>query len=187
MPEPIRRRASKVRRSILEATRDILAHQGVKKLSQTNVAKAAGVRQSHVTYYFPKRSDLVTALLEEHIQQMDGALADRGGVSEITAALDVIARDAARMRFFVGLIVECEQDEALRGLLTAHTRQFDGLVARYFGREPGDVDVGLFLNTLRGCGLMHLLHGGRGEIEAPHEIAGRFGLVLPPRPASEGG
>ncbi|MEM1178550.1 MAG: TetR/AcrR family transcriptional regulator [Acidobacteriota bacterium] len=179
MAEPTRRRRGSVRRSILDATEEVLARDGVKKLSQTHVAKAAGVRQSHLTYYFPKKSDLVVALLEEHIAQMDRALAGRDGddAAGVAGALDLIARDASRMRFFLGLVVECEQDEGLRALLVDHTRQFDELVARYFGREPGDADVRLFINTLRGCGLMNLLHRGGDSFESPARIAKRFGLV----------
>ncbi|MEM6279983.1 MAG: TetR/AcrR family transcriptional regulator [Verrucomicrobiota bacterium] len=176
MVKTVKKRESKIRRSILTAAEKVLVRDGVKALSQTRVAEVAGVRQSHLTYYFPKKPDLISGLLKDHVAQMETALDNREESTDIGQALDVIARDAGRMRFFLGLIVECERDKELRRLLGDHVRQFDRLVERYFQREPGDEDVRLFLNTLRGCGLMSLLHHEPTEKNDPARIAERFGL-----------
>jgi AcrR family transcriptional regulator len=46
-----------VRTRILEAALGLLAEHGVTELTQPKIAAAAGVRQSHLTYYFPTRMD----------------------------------------------------------------------------------------------------------------------------------
>jgi hypothetical protein len=41
----------------LQAAVELIKTQGFSALTQSGVAKLAGVRQSHLTYYFPTRSD----------------------------------------------------------------------------------------------------------------------------------
>jgi AcrR family transcriptional regulator len=48
-----------VRERLLEAALRLLAESGAHELTQPKVAKAAGVRQSHLTYYFPTRGELL--------------------------------------------------------------------------------------------------------------------------------
>ena len=48
-----------VRSRILEAALGLLAENGAHELTQPKVARAAGVRQSHLTYYFPTRGELL--------------------------------------------------------------------------------------------------------------------------------
>ena len=55
-----------VRARILDAALHILQESGLRSLSQAKVAAAAGIRQSHLQYYFPKKIDLVIALLRGH-------------------------------------------------------------------------------------------------------------------------
>lgn len=50
---------SSTRERILYAAVEILNAEGFSSLTQTRVAKKAGVRQSHITYYFRARNDLL--------------------------------------------------------------------------------------------------------------------------------
>ena len=59
-----------VRTSILEAALTLLADHGVSRLTQPGVARAAGIRQSHLTYYFPTRADLLKATALYSIESM---------------------------------------------------------------------------------------------------------------------
>ena len=52
------------RQRILDAAIRIARKSGIKALTQPRVAAAAGVRQSHLTYYFPRKADLLAAVLE---------------------------------------------------------------------------------------------------------------------------
>ncbi|MDH3319882.1 MAG: TetR/AcrR family transcriptional regulator [Betaproteobacteria bacterium] len=53
-----------VRDRILEAALGLLAESGAHELTQPKVSKAAGVRQSRLTYYFPTRADLLQAVAQ---------------------------------------------------------------------------------------------------------------------------
>ena len=156
-------KAGSVRERILEAALRTLQEGGVKKLTQPKVAAAAGVRQSHLTYYFPKKNDMVIALLQGHIDHASARLdeLEDGPVPEdIGSATDTLVSDRKRMRFFLGLIIEADGDPRLRKMVDAHIRQFNALIARYYGRDDEDRDVEAFLNALRGYGMANLLHRG---------------------------
>ena len=54
--------ATDVRQRILDAALGLMAEHGFMEVTQPKIARAAGVRQSHLTYYFPTRADLLKAL-----------------------------------------------------------------------------------------------------------------------------
>src|SRR3970040_2515231 len=64
-----------VRARILEAARGLLAESGAHERTQPKVSKAAGVRQSHLTYYFPTRADLLQEVARYSIEKLAGQLA----------------------------------------------------------------------------------------------------------------
>src|SRR4051812_50116493 len=64
-----------VRERILEAALKLLAESGAHELTQPRVARAAGVRQSHLTYYFRTRADLLQELARYSIGKLAGQLA----------------------------------------------------------------------------------------------------------------
>src|SRR5204862_155958 len=68
-----------VRSRILEAALGLLAESGAHELTQPRVARAAGVRQSHLTYYFPTRAALMQAVARHSIERLAGDLARRQG------------------------------------------------------------------------------------------------------------
>ncbi|MPZ57575.1 MAG: TetR family transcriptional regulator [Rhizobiales bacterium] len=49
---------AEVRERVRTAAITLVREQGLPRLAQSLVAKAAGVSQSHLTHYFPKRVDL---------------------------------------------------------------------------------------------------------------------------------
>lgn len=55
------------RQKIVTCTISILATEGTEKLSAFTVAKRAGVRRSHVVYYYPQKKDLIAAAVSEVI------------------------------------------------------------------------------------------------------------------------
>ena len=63
-----------VHERILDAAIESLAASGISGLTQIQVAKRAGVRQSHLTYYFPTRDDLLEAVTERAVEGMAGGL-----------------------------------------------------------------------------------------------------------------
>ena len=59
-----------VRERILDAAVKLLETSGVSKLAQPQVAKEAGVPPGHLTYYFPKRLDLLSAVASRFVTML---------------------------------------------------------------------------------------------------------------------
>ena len=120
-----------VRERILESALAVLREGGLQSLTQVSVAERAGVRQSHLTYYFPTRQALLEATTEHYASSITK------GVSEFMAARpdadakallaylvnDVV--DLEHTRMFLGVIVEADADPALRGMMLNVARQLE--------------------------------------------------------------
>lgn len=67
------------RRFIIDCALTELRENGFAAFSQLKVAKRAGLRQSHLTYYYPTRVDLLLAVaeaaMERQLAMLDGLLA----------------------------------------------------------------------------------------------------------------
>jgi DNA-binding transcriptional regulator YbjK len=133
MKRPSRRSAGRppepagptVRDRILAAAVELVRTEGVRNLTQARIAALAGVRQSHLTYYFPARKDLIRA----------AANAIHAGILEAmsTTVSTEVRRSTSRARareFFaerisdplfprlsMALMVAAEEDKSLRRLL----------------------------------------------------------------------
>jgi AcrR family transcriptional regulator len=172
-----------VRQRILNAALDIVETDGVEALTQPRVAKAAGVRQSHLTYYFPRKADLFVALLRASHERASHDRAERdlaGAESEdVLDALRNLMLGRGRMRFFLAIVLGASQEEELRPILAAHAQGLTRRVAAYFGREADDPAAAGFVDRLRGLGLRALLEPGLAEMERDEleRLAAEFGLV----------
>ncbi|HXF16938.1 MAG TPA: TetR/AcrR family transcriptional regulator [Burkholderiales bacterium] len=133
-----------MRLRILDAALGLLAGQGFMEVTQPKIAKAAGVRQSHLTYYFPTRSELLKALAVHSIESMLGSLAAGASTGKLTPALfaqlsgEALA-DKRRARVMLGLIVSSEEDREIKQFMrdfVARVRVTLTGVARLLGREP---------------------------------------------------
>ena len=60
-------------RRIVEAARAVLMNKGYAQFSMRNVAAEAGMRLANVQYYFPTRSDLVRALMQDTQERYQAA------------------------------------------------------------------------------------------------------------------
>lgn len=168
-----------IRQRILDAALDIVEKQGVNALTQPRVAKLAGVRQSHLTYYFPKKADLFVALLQASHARAGDAPAKQQGFDEAMRALRALFFDPQRMRFFLSIVLEAEESDALRPLLAEHVRGLADNVAPHFNRRGDDPDVIAFIDALRGLGLRLLIEPDE-KLKKSFDLAalaGRFGLT----------
>jgi AcrR family transcriptional regulator len=166
------RRPGSVRDQILDAAVCLLRENGVKKLAQPQVARAAGVPQGHLTYYFPRKFDLLHAVARRFIEMMGVGLractpcersVPAGAVSTEQAfgALAQLVRDREHTRMLLGLIVEAETDASLREVLIEGAAQVRAALAEVTGRACDDPDVDVALATVWGMSLVHLLFGDR--------------------------
>jgi AcrR family transcriptional regulator len=163
-------RTRAVRERILDAAVGLLQSAG--KLAQPQVARAAGVPQGHLTYYFPKRFDLLAAVAARFREMLHEELpavleADLGQAidakvrEKALAFVARLARDRARTRMLLGLILAAEEDPSLRGAMADNVMLVRRLLARLLGRDESDPDVDIVLGAFWGIGLQHLVLEGK--------------------------
>lgn len=171
-----------VRQRILDAALDIVEAQGIVALTQPKVAKAAGLRQSHLTYYFPRKADLFAALLDASHDRADKGKskpASKGPVS-IFEQLAGVMFDRRRMQFFLGIVLATSDEPELRAAVAAHADELVRRTADSFGRTEADPGVRAFIDMLRGIGFRMVLKPDEAETDEIDmaSLAASFGLYV---------
>jgi|LNFM01.1.fsa_nt_gb AcrR family transcriptional regulator len=165
-----------VRSRILDAAVELLRKSGVKKLAQPQVAREAGVPQGHLTYYFPRKIDLLLAVAERFVEGVQKEMEElratgtEGGVSRavgVTIARDSVL-DRERTRMLLGLVTEADNEEVVNEPVARGAKLMRTMVARAIGRHPEDPDTWLTLALFWGLGVQQLLFPERSpaQVEA---------------------
>ena len=165
-----------VRSRILEAGLALLAEGGAHELTQPRVARAAGVRQSHLTYYFPTRGELLQELARYSIEKLAGQLAHArpGALPEGIAAG---AADKRRSRVMLGLVVASDRDPKIKRRMRrfiAELRQRMAPVLDAGGLRTDAHSVAFFHSVIVGCAVLQLARDNaeaRAEAKAVMKIA----------------
>ncbi len=143
------------RQLILDTALDIIETEGIRALTQPRIAKVSGIRQSHLTYYFPRKADLYIALLDaSHERAERKRSGTKVSLKEMLAGLFF---EPERMRFFLSIVLEVGDDPELRSVLYAHATGLCREVSARLGRPPDDPGVLSFVDELRGLGLRALI------------------------------
>ena len=156
-----------VRDRILEAALGLLAESGAHELTQPKVSKAAGVRQSHLTYYFPTRADLLQAVAQYSIGKLAGQLAhDRPATPEAVAqGIAAGSADKRRVRVMLGLVGAADRDPAIkkrmRGFIAKLREQMTPALDAG-GLETDAESVAFFHSVAVGCAVLQLARGNAG-------------------------
>lgn len=155
--------AGGVRERILNAALHILREEGIAELTQVQVSRRAGVRQSHLTYYFPKRADLLEAVGTRFVEGMEHGLrqlATHGGdPAELLRVLAEHIAEPWHMRMFVGVVVEADREPALREVVVRHTRRLEALLADALGGADGMESARLLIASMWGLGVYRFAMG----------------------------
>ena len=156
-----------VRDRILDAAVSVLESSGIKKFAQPHIARIAGIPQGHLTYYFPKRRDLLSAAAGRFVGLLLSDIPEtlrkeaQGKAQEARAyAVGMAARvvkNRARMRMLLSLVVASEEDPKLARDVADMVDVIRKLLERVLGKDADPVDVELALATLWGIGLLHLV------------------------------
>jgi AcrR family transcriptional regulator len=180
-----------LRGKILDAAIELLERDGPKAFGQTRVAREAGVQQGHLTYYFPKKGDLVAGVLERLSERARGEIVrlvarsarlDEAERHELFfAQIRAVMKDKKRTRILLGLIIEAQQDPELAGLLIERAMGPRVVVAALMNRAPDDLDVEIALATLRGIGLHNLIENDPKHTDLLIERFRQWLGGLPPR------
>ena len=149
---------------ILHSAVGILNEEGFGALTQTRVAEKAGVRQSHITYYFPARNDLLreTAAYGCNVmlEMLSGSI--DAGTLTLDTARDFFVADISDRRFarlMCALIVASDEDDHIKVWLASfeelnHKRLLDTF--QKLGLRITLEDVEYFHSTYVGAVMLDL-------------------------------
>ena len=163
-----------IKLSILQAGTRLLKEDGIAALTQPKVARAAGVKQSHLTYYFPRRTDLLLGITEHTIEAVTTELAKRLAVdprqSIILETVTQMMTEGLPPRILLGLIVAADADPGLRAPLQKLIRHVRDRIQRLLERAglAHDGQAALqFHATVVG---LAVLHEAQRTVESAREL-----------------
>jgi AcrR family transcriptional regulator len=158
-----------VRSRIVQAALEVLAEGG--ELTQPRVSRAAGVRQSHLTYYFPTVTDLLQAVARHSFERLAGELAAAGRrrPPSVAAGMARASADKRRVRMMLGLVTAAERDPTLKPRMRAFVKELRGRIAPMLaaaGLEVGEEDMAFIHTVVVGAAVLQL---ARDNAEARRE------------------
>lgn len=156
-----------VRSDLLGAAHQLWCEHGVQALTQQRVAASAGVRQSHLTYYFPTRNDLLRAVVQDAMVALLELLelappesaARPANLARLRNVMMDRFLDRAGSRLWLALAVACEEDLTLRPWLTKFNADVRRRLHRVFanvGVHPASDNLFLFQASLMGAVMLDL-------------------------------
>lgn len=147
-----------VRERILAAALQLIQEQGIHAMTQTKVCDIAGVRHSHLTYYFPTRVKLLKEVVmrgtETVLALLDGPEDMRvGSPKALRAALAELPNNRGLARMLVAVSVVSDEETSLKPWLDKF--QMNGLLRfkralELIGLKPPARAVEVFLACLIG-------------------------------------
>lgn len=152
-----------VRSKILDAALRLVFDTGVAALTQPRIAQAAGVRQSHLTYYFPTRAELLEGvaqhMMETTIQGMQAvAHAHAGrGAEALARVMGEAVADPRRARVMLALIVASDEEPRIKQWLRIFVPQLRARIAGVLQKAGLDASrVALFHTMLVGTAILNV-------------------------------
>jgi AcrR family transcriptional regulator len=141
------------REKILTAASELLLNEGFSTLTQQAVAARAGVRQSHVTYYFPTRNDLLRATAQYGVEALfdpitNGEATGLPSLESFRTLLMPDKTDRQWFRLMTGLLIASDEDESIRPWL----REFDARILQKLAAGFAAVGVAITVDQ------QHFLH-----------------------------
>lgn len=110
------------RQEIIKACFSLIAEHGIKGLTQPRVAAAVGLKQGHLTYYYPTRAHLIRAVAETLMEQSLAPLesSSQQGVLTCRMLINTLVTkvcDHTNTRFLLALAAMSEEDKAVQQLV----------------------------------------------------------------------
>ena len=105
MTNSVAEKAARKRERLVAAAADLLYRQGIERTTLAHIAEAADVRLGNVYYYFKTKDEILAAVTEAHVRQLETRFAtlerDHSGPKERLVALagSVAAQGATIARF----------------------------------------------------------------------------------------
>ncbi len=183
---------------ILHAAVSLLYEDGFASLTQQRVCERAGVRQSHLTYYFPTRNDLLRETAVFGCGAMLEAMAEsvRAGPMSLQQIRDeLLTVDEADRKFgrlMVALIAASDEDTRIKPWLAsfeAENRERIGALLRAAGVEIAAEDVELLHAAYVGAVILDIGESSGESLVRARNIVQRVfdAVVRSPKPRRTSG
>jgi AcrR family transcriptional regulator len=166
------------RTRILEAALGLLAKRGAQELTQPRIAKAAGVRQSHLTYYFPTVHDLLQGVAKHTLEAILTEMRERGPGARPLSLQDAAvatSADKRRMRMVLALVTMTDREGKLKPRMREFIKEIrQGISAMLkAGGLEGTPDQVAFLHcVVVGQGMLQLLRDNEDARDEARRIVG---------------
>ena len=178
-----------IKEDILIAGSTLLRKKGVTALTQPQIAQAANIKQSHLTYYFPKRANLLLAIAEftlsSLMENVAAQLAVKPQGKTLVDAISKIMIEGLPPRVFLGLIVAADGDPDIRKLLRKlirHVRTAMQHLLQEAGIAADDEAARLFHATIIGLAVMHQARLNKESANEVRDGVATLIRVLSPKP-----
>jgi len=180
----------KVRDSVLVAGVTLLKEKGIAALTQPQVAKAAGIKQSHLTYYFPTRADLLLGIAEAVIgaamENIASRLEKKPRHATLAATVAEVMTAGVPTRVIIGLIVAADADPEIRKPLRKLIRHVRAQVQAFLAKTGTGASAEtalLFHATVVGLAIMHQAQmNSRSARELKEGVGAMLRLLAPQAP-----
>lgn len=117
------------RQALIAATFDVIADEGISAATTRNVAERAGVTPGLIRHYFRTKDHLLAAAYQQHLAQMDLAMAEGQAMARaagagplvalLTASLSAPVVDARNLAIWAGFISRVPADPTLAAIHAA--------------------------------------------------------------------
>ena len=153
-----------VRTRLLNAALEVIYSEGLQAMTQTRVAAVAQVRQSHLTYYFPTRSQLLTAVIEHAVESGLRTFGPQpqampASIDDYFAELALLIGQTRIPRLMTALTLACEEEPSLSGWMASFkARVLEGLATSlaHYGLRLSADEVALFHAQMVGLSIMNV-------------------------------
>ncbi|MGR7023070.1 TetR/AcrR family transcriptional regulator [Geodermatophilus sp. URMC 62] len=162
------------REAIVAAALDVIQEEGLSGFTQPRVARRAGLRQSHLTYYFPTRADLLLAVADgavrRRVEALRAAVSVEDRAAKVAGLVDVLL-DPRQTRILTALTQSADANPGVRRAFAALGAGIAPLGAELitsFGAEPTEASLALLQATSTGIAVLALATGAeafRGPAE----------------------
>ncbi|MGY1622057.1 TetR/AcrR family transcriptional regulator [Geodermatophilus sp. SYSU D00965] len=164
------------REAIVAAALDVIQEKGLSGFTQPRVARRAGLRQSHLTYYFPTRADLLLAVADEavrrRIEALRKAVSAEDPAAKVTGLVDVLV-DPRQTRILTALTQSADADPGVRrafSALGAGIAPLGAALITSFGAEPTEASLALLQATSTGIAVLALATGAEAVRDRAEQV-----------------
>lgn len=148
--------------------------------TQPRAARRAGLRRSHLTYYFPTRDDLLFAVVDEAVRRRVLAMAAVQDPSEPEQKLSTLAgvlASAEQTRVLLALAQSADQYDAVRASFDVLAREIAPLGASLleaFDVEVDESSIALLQATSTGIAVLALARGADDAMSLARHLLAEF-------------